>query len=344
MRWIALLLLSATIGLAARPALALDPEATVRTADEILREQTTMAGASIPEGLLADAQGVAIIPDVIKIGFVAAVRRGRGVVLVREPNGAWSLPQFITLTGGSVGWQAGIQGTDVVLVFRTKKSINGLLSGKFTVGADASAAAGPVGRNAAAATDARLQAEILSYSRSRGLFAGVSLDGTAIEMDPVAQSLYYGATIGQPPRQVPESALKLVQDLTQVTSVRVEAPLEPMPAATGEPLVPVQPPAVATVRQQLATDAKQLYGIVDDQWRWYLALPQEVFEGPNPPQLNALQASLQKYDRVVQSPSYAALSSRQEFQRTYALLRDYVEELSRPAANALALPPPPGTP
>ena len=225
---------------------------TVRTADDILIEQTQMTGKRIPESLLAEAQGVAIIPDVIKIGFVAAVRRGHGVVLVRDANGAWTLPQFITITGGSVGWQAGIQGTDVVLVFMTKKSVQGLLKGKFTIGADASAAAGPVGRNAAAATDARLQAEILSYSRSRGLFAGVSLDGSVIEMNPATQSVYYDAPVGQPPVRVPESALKLVQDLTQLSSAtRVAPPTVAQPAVAPSPdtsLQPVpQPAPVASV-------------------------------------------------------------------------------------------------
>ncbi len=215
---------------------------TVRTADDILIEQTQMTGKRIPESLLAEAQGVAIIPDVIKIGFVAAVRRGHGVVLVRDANGAWTLPQFITITGGSVGWQAGIQGTDVVLVFMTKKSVQGLLKGKFTIGADASAAAGPVGRNAAAATDARLQAEILSYSRSRGLFAGVSLDGSVIEMNPATQSVYYDAPVGQPPVRVPESALKLVQDLTQLSSAtRVAPPTVAQPAVAPSPDTSLQP-------------------------------------------------------------------------------------------------------
>lgn len=323
---------------------AADPEYIVRTADEILLEQTQMAGKRIPESLLADAQGVAIIPDVIKIGFVAAVRRGHGVVMVRDANGAWTLPQFITLTGGSVGWQAGIQGTDVVLVFTTKKSVQGLLNGKFTIGADASAAAGPVGRNASAATDAKLQAEILSYSRSRGLFAGVSLDGSVIEMDPADSSLYYDAPVGQPPARVPESALKLVSDLTTLSSTTLAPPVatEPVPMPSGEPAA-AQPAAVPVdLRGQLGRSARQLYGLINPQWQSYLALPREVFEGGNPPPLATLQDALAKYDRVVQSPNYEALVSRPEFQTTYGLLRDYVAQLSEVARPTLALPPPPG--
>jgi len=172
---------------------AADPEQTVRTADEILRESMAMPAHQIPQALLAEAQGVAIVPNVLKIGFVAALRRGHGVVMVREADGGWTLPHFVTLTGGSLGWQAGIQGTDVVLVFMTRKSVEGLLGGKFTIGADASAAAGPVGRNAAAATDARLKAEILSYSRTQGLFAGVNLSGGIVESDDDDNEDLYGA-------------------------------------------------------------------------------------------------------------------------------------------------------
>ncbi len=341
MRWIAILSAAAAALVALPPAVVgKEPEATVLTADEILREQTTIPGKHIPEALLADAQGVAIIPDVIKIGFVAAVRRGRGVVLVRDANGAWTLPQFITLTGGSLGWQAGVQGTDVVLVFTTKKSVEGLLSGKFTIGADASAAAGPVGRNAAAATDTRLKAEILSYSRSRGLFAGISLDGSAIEMDPVAQQVYYGSLPGQPPVRVPASAMKLVQDIIALTDTTRLAPgtEQPVEAAAFNP---TSLTVVANAREQLATSANQLYGIVSPQWRTYLALPPEVFGGQSPPTLASLQEALARYDRIVQTPSYETLFSREEFKSTYGLLRDYIEQQA-PAANpTLALPPPP---
>ncbi|MEX0676071.1 MAG: lipid-binding SYLF domain-containing protein [Pirellulales bacterium] len=309
-----------------------DPESTVRTADEVLRETMSMSGRRVPVALLADAHAVAIVPGVIKIGFVAAVRRGHGVVMIRDANGAWTLPQFITLTGGSVGWQAGIQGTDVVLVFMTQKSVQGLLNGKFTIGADASAAAGPVGRNAAAATDAHLRAEILSYSRSRGLFAGISLDGTVIEMNPVAQSMYYSAQLGQDRQHVPESAMRLLGNLAQATgTTRVAPPVEVEPAPAA---------AATTVRGQLATSAKQLYGTVDDGWRKYLALPKEVFEGGSPPRLEALQKALEQYDRVVGSAKYEKLVSREEFQTTYGLLREYVEELSRGARAQLPPPPP----
>lgn len=322
----------------------INPEATVQMADEILRESMTIPVRRIPRGLLAQAHGVAIIPDVIKIGFVAAVRRGHGVVVVRNEAGAWTLPQFVTLTGGSVGWQAGIQGTDVVLVFMTRKSVQGLLSGKFTIGADASVAAGPVGRNAAAATDGRLRAEILSYSRSRGLFVGVSLDGSVIEMDPTARSMYYGAPAGQQPLRVPPSALRLVQDLTLATETRVAIPGKPPLAPAAGPTVAAPAGAlvpVTTLRQQLAASATRLDGIVDAGWKKYLALPKGVFADGTPPPLPELQKALARYDRVVENPTYEPLSSRQEFQSTYGLLREYIENRSRSTGTQLPLPPPP---
>jgi lipid-binding SYLF domain-containing protein len=310
-----------------------DPEYTVRSADQIMHEIMVIPAKQIPEALLAEAQGVAIIPDVIKIGFVAGLRRGHGVVLIRDADGQWSLPQFVTLTGGSVGWQAGVQGTDVVLVFMTKKSVEGLLRGKFTVGADAAAAAGPVGRNASAATDVRLKAEILSYSRSRGLFIGLSLDGSAIEIDSEAQIAYYGAPPMQPPMRVPASAVNLRQDLVGLTPPGLGSieTATPHVAATKLP----------TLRQVLARNATQLNSIVDESWRKYLALPKDVFEENQPPRLEPLQTALQQYDRVAGDARYKTLVQRPEFQSTHELLREYVRQLSEGARTQLALPPPP---
>jgi hypothetical protein len=112
---------------------------------------------------------------------------------VRMPNGAWSNPVFVKLTGGSIGFQAGVQSSDVVLVFRNDRSLDNLVNGKFTLGADAGVAAGPVGRNAAAATDGQLKAEIWSWSRARGLFAGVALDGAVLQIDDAANLDAYGS-------------------------------------------------------------------------------------------------------------------------------------------------------
>jgi len=148
--------------------------AVVDSSSEVLDQIMSIPGRSIPASLLDKAEGVVIIPGMIKGGFIVGVRHGRGVIVTRDEAGKWKPPMFVDITGASVGWQAGIQGTDLVLVFRTKNSLQNLMRGKFTIGANASAAAGPVGRDAQAATDAALKAEILSYSRSCGLFAGVA--------------------------------------------------------------------------------------------------------------------------------------------------------------------------
>jgi len=276
---------------------------------------------------------VAIVPDVIKIGFVAGVRRGRGVVIVRDREGDWSLPQFITLTGGSVGWQAGAQATDVVLVFRTKKSVENLLRGKFTIGADAAAAAGPVGRNVEAATDAEFKAEILAYSRSRGLFAGVSLDGSAIQIDEASHIAFYGTPSQQLPSQVPESASRLVTALSLLTTPMNERP--GVPSKPGER----QEPALDALRQDVGESATQLGTLLDDTWKRYLALPAEIYQPGKHPSLESVRASLAQFDAVAGRPQYRALSDRPEFHAVHSLLRKYAEALS--SAGTIVLPPPP---
>ena len=161
----------------------------VRVLDEVMR----MPEHAIPRKLLTDAYAIAVIPDVVKAGLVLGGRHGRGVISVRLPDGAWSTPSFISLTGGSIGFQAGVQATDVVLVFRSERGVDSIVNGKFTLGADAAVAAGPVGRMAQASTDGQLKAEIYSYSRSRGLFAGVALDGAVLGIDHRANARAYGS-------------------------------------------------------------------------------------------------------------------------------------------------------
>jgi lipid-binding SYLF domain-containing protein len=160
----------------------------VRVLSEILR----IPEDSIPSNLLEEAQAIAVIPDVIKASFVVGGRRGRGLIAIRGTDGTWSHPVFITLTGGSFGFQAGVQSADVILVFRSTRGVDSIVTGKFTLGADASVAAGPVGRSTQASTDEKLKAEIYSYSRARGLFAGVSLDGTRLGIDNKSNQRVYG--------------------------------------------------------------------------------------------------------------------------------------------------------
>ena len=165
---------------------------TVQSAADVIEEIGSIPEKSIPASLLRDAQGIAIIPNVIKVGFVLSGRYGRGVVVMRDQNGLWGNPVFITLAGGNLGPQIGAQATDVVLVFKTRRSVDGFLKGqKFTLGADAGIAAGPLGREAEASTDPKIQAEIYSYSRSRGLFAGLSLGGTVLDVDYAANAAFY---------------------------------------------------------------------------------------------------------------------------------------------------------
>lgn len=171
-------------------------EEKIEASIEILDKTAGMPEQEIPPALLRNAEGLAIIPNVIKAGFVIGGSYGKGVLLVRDSQGRWSQPIFLRLAAGSFGWQAGAQSTDVVLVFKTRRSIEGLTRGTFTLGADAGVAAGPVGRRGEAATDVDLKAEILSYSRSRGLFAGVSLEGSKLDIDHKANAEYYGRNVG----------------------------------------------------------------------------------------------------------------------------------------------------
>jgi len=154
----------------------------------------------VPANLIQDAQAIAVIPDVIKAGLVIGGRHGVGLISVKGASGTWSNPSYVSMSGGSIGFQIGVESTDAILVFRTQRGVDSIVHGKFTLGADASVAAGPVGRDAHAATDAQLKAEIYSYSRSRGLFAGVALDGSVLAIDNDANQAVYGE--GMTPRRI----------------------------------------------------------------------------------------------------------------------------------------------
>jgi len=179
-----------------------------RNAIDVLREIQDVPDKRIPANLLGDAYAIAVIPEVVKAGLIFGGRHGNGLVSVRGQDGTWSNPSFIEITGGSFGFQAGVQATDVILVFRTRRGVENIVYGKFTLGADAGVAAGPVGRTASASTDAEGRAEILSYSRSRGLFAGVSLDGAALSIDRSANRRVYGSDAT--PRQILENRVSNV--------------------------------------------------------------------------------------------------------------------------------------
>jgi lipid-binding SYLF domain-containing protein len=188
-------------------------DARLLTSTKVLEELMQMPEQNIPVWLLERAYAIAIVPDVIKVGLGIGGRRGKGVLVIRKDNGSWSNPIFVNLTGGSFGFQVGVQSTDVVLVFATRQGVEGIVGGKVTLGADASVAAGPVGRQSSAATDIGLNAQVYSYSRASGLFAGVALDGSALTIDHRSNELFYGKP-GVLPSEI----------------VRADAPAAPPPA------------------------------------------------------------------------------------------------------------------
>ena len=200
-------------------------EGRLLTATQVLEEVQAMPDQRIPDALLARAYGIAVIPDVNKLAFIFGGRHGNGVLVVRDTlTSPWSNPTFVSLTGGSWGFQAGAQSSDIVLVFTTKAGIEGIAGGKMTLGADASVATGPVGRQGSAATDMTFSAEIYSYARTRGLFGGIALDGSVISISKSANAALYGKSgvtateifSGQAPAP-PAAAQRFLDRLDQVT-------------------------------------------------------------------------------------------------------------------------------
>ncbi len=293
----------------------------------------------------------------LKGGFVIGVKHGRGVLVVRDENGNWRAPSFISITGGSIGWQIGIQATDVILVFKTKKSIQGLINGKFTIGGDVSAAAGPVGRDASASTDLQFKAEIYSYSRSRGLFAGAVLDGSQVSMDNAATAAYYrGTGILQqdlPPGQAPQLPPSAVQLLTTIAAYSGPGPAPPGGGTTvTAPLAAAGPPAIATaqlpadmeaIRARLADSSQRLSARVDPSWQKYLALPAQVYNPGQPAAPQEIAAAVERFKVVANDARYRPLTTRPEFQETFGLLKAYrdLQAAGGTTGGQIALPVPP---
>lgn len=165
-------------------------------AAKVLELFTTDEEHGIPADILQRARGIAVIPNLIRGGFVFGGRRGRGVLAIRSPNGEWSNPAFVTLTGGSFGAQFGAESADVVLVFANDRAVRNIASGKFTLGGDATAIAGPIGRRTQTAVTGR--AEVYVYMHSRGLFAGAAFEGTRLDVDQEASAAFYRNTSGVP--------------------------------------------------------------------------------------------------------------------------------------------------
>jgi SH3 domain-containing YSC84-like protein 1 len=312
-------------------------ENTVEAASEVLREIMAIPASAIPESLLAEAQGVAIIPGMVKGAFVVGLRHGKGVMVARDASGAWRAPVFITVTGGSIGWQAGLESTDVVAVFRNRRGVDWLMRGKLTLGADAAVAAGPVGRQASAATDAMLKAEIFSYSRSRGLFAGLAIDGAAMLINHRANAAYYAPRPGQPPGAVPVSAIKLVEQIAAYAGPKTKVVVNLKDA----PMSLSQADDVDALRAQLAESSLRLDRLLDPQWREFLTLPGEFFAEGKTPRKDIFDKYLSRFSAVSSDARYRELSARTQFQETQALLVRYRNALDVGMSGTLKLPPPP---
>lgn len=246
-----------------------DEDKRATDAVRVLSEIQKIPEQGIPDKLLDEGRAVVVIPDTLKVGLVIGGRRGHGLMSVKSPDGSWSQPVFVKLTGGSIGFQAGVQSSDVVLVFRNDRNLENIVNGKITLGADAGVAAGPVGRNASASTDGQLKAEIWSWSRARGLFAGVALDGAVLQIDDDANVAVYGSAAT--PRAIFESRAGIPSDavvgfrdqLEEATAIARAArrdepsePAAPMAApvtVTGSSAAqpePVPAPAPATTEAQ----------------------------------------------------------------------------------------------
>lgn len=310
------------------------PNQIVVDAANVLSQSVAMP-SGLPQKMLATAQGVAIVPNMVRGAFVIGLQRGRGVLIVRDPSGNWQLPRMIEITGGSLGYQIGVQSTDLILIFRTPQSVANVMRGTLKVGVDASAAAGPVGRQATAATDLSLQAEILSYSRARGAFVGASIEGSSISLDRTTDAMFY-----QPPGATPPSATQLVQLLTTLATGNATNLAVPQPSPATPTPVPQAPNELEVARQQLDAASRQLAANLDDQWKQYLALPPEVYIPNDAPNIQAIEQAIQRYEAISRQPQYAALTSQSAFQETLKGLWR-IGELQQSGQKRLALPPPP---
>lgn len=229
---------------------------------QVFESFTGLEEQGIPGWLLQRAYGIVVVPKVFEIAvLVPGGRGGKGVMSVRNPDGTWSNPVFLTLYGGSAGFQVGMQTTDLVLVLMSRKSVEGISGGKVTLGVDASVAAGPVGRTASANTDPMLKAQVLSYSRSQGVFLGVSVEGTVLAVDDGADESAYGVSgilasqilegkVGTPPQAARDFTAALTRATEQAAASEKQAAgqtvTEPAPAAPATTTTPAVQPAAPT--------------------------------------------------------------------------------------------------
>jgi lipid-binding SYLF domain-containing protein len=244
--------LALTFAAVAAQAQALE-EGRLLLATQVLNDSRNARDQGIPDRLLERAYGIAVIPDFTKVAFFLGGSRGHGVLVLRDASGHFTSPIFVTLTGGSFGFQWGVQKTDLVLVFTSRQGIEGVEGGKLTLGADVSVAAGPVGRQASAATDQAFNAGVYSYSHSRGIFAGLALSGAALTIDNSANSELYHHP-GLLASDIISGAVRTDDDAARrfQTAVLQGAGLEParssMASSAPAPAADVQPAAPAKPR------------------------------------------------------------------------------------------------
>jgi lipid-binding SYLF domain-containing protein len=215
------------------------------SAATVLTEIMSAPDKGIPEEVLGSAKCVAVVPTLLKGGFIFGGARGKGMATCRTADG-WSAPAPFTMTGGSFGFQIGVQGVDLVMLIMNERGMQALLSSQFKLGADASAAGGPVGRHAEAATDWKMRAEVLTYSRARGLFAGVTINGALVRQDEDATREIYGRMV--PFKTILTGAVPTPQGGEPfVAAVRKATGSEAQAVGAPRPNVPVNPPAVTPV-------------------------------------------------------------------------------------------------
>jgi len=311
-----------------------------------LNEIMAIPGKAIPSFLFEKAEGIAIFPGLVRGGFFVGAQHGKGVLVVKNDEGLWEAPRFIKLTGGSLGFQAGIQSADIILIFCTRRSIHAAVKGQFTIGADASAAAGPVGRQASASTNVTLSSEIYSYSRSRGLFLGVAVDGCVLDVEDETSQKYYANGISESARQLTQLTQSYVENAIRSESenqssvqqnsdsieysaqILSDAP-SPLESGTADNSAISEKEAA---RQLLVSAHAAFMKILDPEWQRWLALPPEVLSpvssewssqnssGPSA-ELLTLNERLQ---RLSEDPKYAQLVSRTEFTQVKILLEQYI--------------------
>jgi lipid-binding SYLF domain-containing protein len=239
---------------------------------KVFESFTDLSEQSVPSWMLERAYGIVVIPQVIKGAVIFGGRGGRGCMAVRNADGSWSNPVFVTLAGGSWGFQFGVQSSDVVLVLMSRQSVEGISGGKVTLGADASVAAGPLGRSASANTDATFKAQVLSYSRSEGLFFGVALDGSVISIDDKYNwsaydqpDLYASEILEGKTKTVPAAAQEFTAALTRATQAASATAAPATPAAAAGPTAPAQAPPSDVPPEDIAGDVTKTYPLEDSK-------------------------------------------------------------------------------